>query len=370
MEIMVKERLTYKYLVNFYQGKHVFVTGHTGFKGTWLIKILYDLGAIVRGYALVPNTNPSLYTDVNGDSLCDSIIGDINNLESLKSAILEFKPDYIFHLAAQPLVNLSYEIPIYTFQTNTIGTANLLEAVRFLDKKCSIVLITTDKVYLNKETNYYYKETDSLGGYDPYSASKACCEFIIDSFRNSFFNHKNYNSHHKALAVARAGNVIGGGDWSKNRLLPDIVKSLYKNEEIVIRNPNSIRPWQHVIEPLMGYLDLGIKLAINPIHFGQAFNFGPNFSDNLCVEEVVINSMQFWEKGSYRIDNSIDYPHEARVLMLDINKTLKYLDWRPFFNSKVAIERTINWYKLYYSGFSAVELMQSDIKFYHNISAT
>ncbi len=362
---MVKQKLSYKYLEEYYKGKKVFVTGHTGFKGTWLIKILFDLGAIVRGYALAPDTNPSLYVDVNGDSLCDSIFDDINNLESLKSAILEFKPDYIFHLAAQPLVNLSYKIPIYTFQTNTIGTANLLEAVRSLDKKCSIVLITTDKVYLNKESNYSYKETDSLGGYDPYSASKACCEFIIDSFRNSFYNYKNYNSHQKGLAVARAGNVIGGGDWSKNRLLPDIVKSLHANDEIVIRNPNSIRPWQHVIEPLMGYLDLGINLTIDPLHFGQAFNFGPNFLDNLCVEEVVINSLQFWENGTYRIDNSNDYPHEAGVLMLNINKALENLNWKPIFNSGIAISRTINWYKSYYSGIEAIELMNSDIELYY-----
>jgi CDP-glucose 4,6-dehydratase len=349
-----------------YSGKRVFVTGHTGFKGSWLIKILSDLGAVIKGYALAPETEFNLYTEINGDSLCDSVISDLRDRYMLKKSVLEFQPDFVFHLAAQPLVRLSYQIPSETFEVNAIGTANLLDAIRLLEKKCNIVLITTDKVYHNNEWEYPYRENDRLGGYDPYSASKACCELLIDSYKNSFFNLSNYNQHKKAIAIGRAGNVIGGGDWSEDRLIPDIVKSLQNNNEIKIRNPYSVRPWQHVIEPLFAYLELGAKLNLDPIKFAQAYNFGPNTSDALSVETMVQIALQFWEEGSYVIVKDPNNPHEAGLLKLDISKAIKDLNWKPILNAPNAIERTINWYKNYYNKVPAINLMESDIEYYQS----
>lgn len=349
-----------------YSGKRVFVTGHTGFKGSWLIKILNDFGALVKGYALAPEKETNLYTEINGDSLCESVIADLRDRDALKKAIIDFQPDNVFHLAAQPLVRLSYQIPSETFEVNAIGTANLLDAIRLLDKKCNVVLITTDKVYHNYEWEYPYRENDRLGGYDPYSASKACCELVIDSYRNSFFNVEKYDHHKKAIAVGRAGNVIGGGDWSKDRLIPDIVFALSKNKEIVIRNPSSIRPWQHVIEPLFGYLELGAKLDVDPIKYAQAYNFGPNTNDSLSVEEMVIKSIGCWEVGSYIIQPNHNNPHEARLLKLDISKAINELSWLPVLDANTAVERTINWYKDYYNKVSATELMKLDIEYYQS----
>jgi CDP-glucose 4,6-dehydratase len=351
-------------LKNTYYGKRVFVTGHTGFKGSWLIKILNDFGAIIKGYALAPDNEINLYTKMNGDLLCDSVISDLRQRESLKKAVLDFQPDYIFHLAAQPLVRLSYEIPSQTFEVNAIGTSNLLDAIRLLEKKCSIILITTDKVYHNNELDHPYKETDRLGGYDPYSASKACCELVIESYKNSFFNVSKYDQHQKAIAVCRAGNVIGGGDWSKDRLIPDIAIALNLNKEVLIRNPKSVRPWQHVIEPLFGYLELGVKLNSDPIRYAQAYNFGPNTNDSLSVEEMVVKSIKCWGYGTYNIENNITNPHEAGLLKLDINKATKDLNWKPILNAQSAVELTINWYKKYYKNITAIELMESDLKYY------
>lgn len=347
-----------------YAGKRIFVTGHTGFKGSWFIKILSDLGAVIKGCALAPENGINLYTEINGDSLCDSVICDLRDRIALKKALIDFQPDYVFHLAAQPLVRLSYQIPSETFEVNAIGTANLLDAIRLLEKKCNIVLITTDKVYHNNEWEYPYRENDRLGGYDPYSASKACCELVIDSYKNSFFNPTNYNHHQKAIAIGRSGNVIGGGDWSIDRLIPDIVKSLQNNKEIKIRNPYSVRPWQHVIEPLFGYLELGSKLNLDPIKFAQAYNFGPNTSDALSVEIMVHDALQFWGGGSYTIVKDTNNPHEAGLLKLDISKSMKDLNWKPILNANKAIERTINWYKKYYNKLPAVYLMESDIEYY------
>ena len=349
-----------------YSGKRIFVTGHTGFKGTWLLKILSALDANVKGYALAPENEINLYTEINGDSLCESVISDLRNRDALKKAVLDFQPDFIFHLAAQPLVRLSYEIPSETFEVNAIGTANLLDAVMQLEKRCNIILITTDKVYHNNEWEQPYKETDRLGGYDPYSASKACCEMVIDSYKNSFFNLNSFNQHQKAIAVGRAGNVIGGGDWSKDRLIPDIAKSLSKGNEIIIRNPNAVRPWQHVIEPLFGYLELGVKLKSEPIKYAHAYNFGPNTSDALSVEEMVKSSIQKWGTGSYKAIVDVNNPHEAGLLKLDISKALNDLNWKPVFDAQTAVERTINWYKNYYKGINAIELMQLDIEYYQS----
>lgn len=347
-----------------YSGKKVFVTGHTGFKGSWLIQILSMLGARIKGYALEPETDLNLFAELSVANICHSEINDLRNKKALIKSVTDFEPDFIFHLAAQPLVRLSYEVPSETFEVNAIGTANLLDAVRQLKNKCSVILITTDKVYHNYEWEYPYREDDRLGGYDPYSASKACAELVIDSYRNSFFNPTQFEIHNKCLTVARAGNVIGGGDWSKDRLIPDIVKSLNQCKTISIRNPNSIRPWQHVIEPLFGYLELGEKLEKFPLKYSTAFNFGPNISDSLSVQQMVKKSIEFWGSGNFIIEKNHHNPHEAGLLKLDISRALSELNWRPVFNAEIAIERTIAWYKDYYKGISAKELVKRDIDFY------
>jgi len=332
-----------------YKSKKVFLTGHTGFKGSWLLKTLHMLGAEVMGYALEPDDDRNLYNLIAGDKLCNSVIADLRDAETLTKAVIAFQPDFIFHLAAQPLVRLSYEIPAETFAVNAIGTAHVLDGIRLLQKECYAVLITTDKVYHNYEWVYPYRENDRLGGYDPYSASKACTELVIDSYRNSFFNIKNFTTHQKAIAVGRAGNVIGGGDWAKDRLIPDIVKALSKNQKIEIRNPNSIRPWQHVLEPLLGYLMLGAKLSLEPIKYSCAFNFGPTFTDALPVVEMVKLAINHWGSGDYFANQATNQPHEAGLLKLDISKAISELDWKPKFNAEQALAYTVNWYKNYFN---------------------
>jgi len=338
----------FKQLEETYQGKKVFLTGHTGFKGAWLLKTLSLLGAEVKGYALAPKTVDDLFHLIDGDTICTSVIADLRDKKRLEEEIISFQPDFVFHLAAQPLVRLSYEIPAETFEVNVIGTANVLDAVRLLDKKCNVVLITTDKVYQNKEWIYPYRENDRLGGYDPYSASKACAELVIDSYRNSFFNTKTHDTHQKAIAVARAGNVIGGGDWSKDRLIPDIAKAFAIESPVVIRNPNSVRPWQHVLEPVIGYLLLGANLASDPIKFSQAYNFGPHLSDALSVEEMLKLAIASWGKGGYKVEKEEGQPHEAGLLKLDISKAISELKWQPKMNAKKAVSMTMDWYSEFY----------------------
>lgn len=336
-------------LKSIYSGKKIFLTGHTGFKGAWLLKILNMLGANVKGYALAPENKFDLYHILQGDEMCDSVIADLRDRDTLKKEVIDFAPDYIFHLAAQPLVRLSYESPSETFEVNAIGTANLLDAVRLLDKQCQIILITTDKVYHNNEWVYPYRENDRLGGYDPYSASKACAELVIDSYRNSFFNSATYSIHKKAIAVARAGNVIGGGDWAKDRLIPDIVRALTKDETILIRNPQSVRPWQHVLEPLFGYLLLGLKLEKQPLEFSQAYNFGPNSDNTLPVTEMVELAINSWGSGTYEIVKTQIQPHEAGLLKLDISKVIAGMNWKPVMNAGESVEKTIEWYKIFHN---------------------
>jgi len=343
-------------LKSIYQGKKVFLTGHTGFKGSWLLKILSIAGANVKGYALSPNTKDDLFYLIHGDKICQSVIGDLRDSDKLYNAIFEFQPDFVFHLAAQPLVRLSYDIPAETFAVNAIGTANLLDGVRALQKKCDVVLITTDKVYHNNEWDYPYREIDRLGGYDPYSASKACAELVIDSYRNSFFNRKTHNQHQKAIAVGRAGNVIGGGDWSKDRLIPDIARALGKKEIITVRNPASIRPWQHVLEPLLGYLILGAKITEDPGKYTNAYNFGPNAEDALPVKQMVELAINCWGSGVYVSPEMLNQPHEAALLKLDISKTVNELGWKPQFNATEAVRFTIDWYKEFYNDKLAIDV--------------
>jgi CDP-glucose 4,6-dehydratase len=361
---MVNSTNTLIDLENCYKGKRVLVTGHTGFKGSWLISILHGFGAIIKGYALAPENEVNLYSEISGNSLCDSAINDLRNRSSLKRVVTDFQPDFVFHLAAQPLVRLSYEIPSETFEVNVIGTANLLDSIRLLEKKCIVILITTDKVYYNIESDHYYTENDRLGGYDPYSASKACCELLIDSYKNSFFNPSLYRKHRKSLAVARAGNVIGGGDWSQDRLIPDIVKALISKKNIIIRNPKAIRPWQHVIDPLFGYLELAYKLTIDPIKYVHPYNFGPNKFETISVEEMVVMSIRTWKNGTYSIEKN-DELHEAGLLMLDTSKAESELSWSAIFSTHEAIDRTIQWYRGYYDGRNASELIKEDLDFFY-----
>jgi len=327
-----------------YRGKKILITGHTGFKGAWLVAILDSLGAHILGYALAPEFNHCLYNEIDGNKKCHSITGDIRDKSKLTQVIKDFEPDYIFHLAAQALVIRSYTIPSETFEVNTVGTANVLEAVNLLKKKCTIIAITTDKVYENKEWEHPYKEDDRLGGYDPYSASKACTELVISSFRNSFFNLSEYKKHQKAIISVRAGNVIGGGDYSENRIIPDVIRGLSKGDEIVLRSPNSIRPWQHVLEPLFAYLKLGLHIEKDPEKYSIAFNIGPNLDDILTVEELVQRAIKTWGKGKY-VTTGEKKVHEAGLLKLDISLIKDLLGWKPVYSSEEAIDKTIQWYK-------------------------
>ena len=333
-------------LASYYQNKKVFITGHTGFKGAWLTAILHTLNADLKGYALVPEYIDGLYEMLQPLINIENIIADIRDKERLQKEINSFQPDYIFHLAAQPLVRRSYEIPAETFAINVVGTANLLEAVISLKKKCTIVIVTTDKVYENKEDNsILYNEDDALGGYDAYSASKACVELVVSSFRNSFFNIKNYDAHQKVITSVRAGNVIGGGDWNKDRIIPDIIRSLKNNKTIEVRSPNAVRPWQHVLEPLIGYLLLGGLLNAEPQKFSKAYNFGPLPGDHLSVKELVETAIKIWGKCDWKDISNAHEPHEASLLKLNISRAQKELNWRPKLNAQQAIEWSINWYK-------------------------
>lgn len=350
-----------------FSGKRVFITGHTGFKGSWLCYWLHSLGAVIKGFSLPPVTNPNLFSSLNFSDAFESITGDINDAALLQKELVSFQPDYIFHLAAQPLVRKSYKDPLETFTTNVVGTANVLNAVRFLDKPCVCICITTDKVYQNNEWIYPYRENDRLGGYDPYSASKACAELVISSFTKAYFNLNTFAQHQKAIASARAGNVIGGGDWSEDRLVPDIVKALHKEEEIIIRNPNAIRPWQHVVEPLLGYMQLALLLQCDAINYSGAWNFGPQAEDNLSVLNLADIAINIWGSGSIRVTENANAPHEARLLRLDISKAVGELNWTPKMHAAEAIKRTINWYKAFYNGSKATDLMAEDLKHYQSL---
>lgn len=332
-------------LRSYYQGKKVFVTGHTGFKGSWLIAWLQQLGAVVKGYALEPEYPECLFNILKPLNLAESIIADIRDKERLQKEIRVFQPDHIFHLAAQPLVRRSYQIPAETFDVNVVGTANLLEAVKGLAKKCSVIIITTDKVYENKERDVLYNETDILGGYDPYSASKACTEIVVSSFRNSFFHIDRIGQHKKGIVSVRAGNVIGGGDFSEDRIIPDIIKALRQQKIIEVRNPGAVRPWQHVLEPLGGYLLLGGLLNDDPARYSGAYNFGPDPGDHLTVKELVNMAIETWQSGEWKDTAGKDQPHEAGLLKLDISKAKKMLKWQPKLNAAAAIEWTMQWYK-------------------------
>lgn len=329
-----------------YKDKIVLVTGHTGFKGSWLVYWLEQMGAKVIGYSLEAPTEPNHISLLNLDIV--SIIADIRDLNKLNQTFNEYKPDIVFHLAAQPLVRLSYENPIETYETNVIGTLKVLEACK-RSKVKAIVNITSDKAYENKEWVYGYRENDPIGGYDPYSSSKGCADILASSFRNSYFNIKDYKkTHNTLLATCRAGNVIGGGDWAKDRLMSDIMISVSQGKKVSIRNPNATRPWQHVLEPLSGYLHIGQKLLEEKVEFSGAWNFGPSDEGSITVEEVVKNVKKHWDKIDYQIDKDPNQPHEANLLKLDCSKAHILLKWQDVWDSQTTFEKSVKWYKAYY----------------------
>jgi CDP-glucose 4,6-dehydratase len=332
-------------LQNKFAGKKVFITGHTGFKGSWLLLWLHLLGAETKGYALAPEHPDDFYNKISGKINHESIIADIRNRKKLQEEINAFQPDYIFHLAAQPLVRKSYKIPSETFEINVVGTSNLLESIIPLQKKCIAIIVTTDKVYQNFERNEAYKETDPLGGYDPYSASKACAEIVTASFNQSYFLNESKNIYQKKIKTARAGNVIGGGDWNTDRIVPDIIRHLKKNLPVPVRNPLSIRPWQYVLEPLSGYLLLASVLNSEEDKTHNSYNFGPEENDHTTVKELVEIAIENWGGGSWIDQSDNKNFHEAGILKLDITLAKKDLSWFPKMNSKEAIRFTIDWYK-------------------------
>lgn len=335
-------------LSSFFKDKKVLITGHTGFKGAWLSQIMIDSGARVCGYSLLPNTRPNLFDILNLADKVDNNIADIRDLKKLNGAVKRFKPDIIFHLAAQPLVRDSYDDPVYTYETNVMGTVNILEAIR-INKIPVGVIITTDKVYHNLEKDIAYKENDRLGGYDPYSNSKACADMVVSSYISSFFNPKDYKKKHNTLvASARSGNVIGGGDWAKDRLLPDAIKAFLVNkEDLVIRSPKAIRPWQHVLEPLYGYILLAIHLYGGEVDKVGAWNFGPKDEDMQEVERVLQILTKHLEKGKYTVEEDLS-KHEAGLLKLDNSKARAELRWSPRYDLGKTIKETAEWYEVFH----------------------
>jgi len=338
---------------NVYQGKRVLLTGHTGFKGSWLYLWLLKLGATVQGYAMAPDTEPAhikllgLYNE--------NSIGNIAHPQAIKEVFQTFQPDIVFHLAAQPLVRYSYQNPVETFQVNVLGTANVLEAARLTPSVKAIVNITSDKVYENFEWERAYKETDKLGGHDPYSTSKACAEMVHESYTKSFFKKAGILS-----ATARAGNVIGGGDWAADRLIPDIVRASINNSVIEIRNPDSVRPWQHVLDPLSGYLQLGMQLLQANTEMEGSWNFGPALKDCISVREVLNEMSNIWGDFQWKDISLGEKVHEANMLRLDCTKAHENLMWQPIWNLQQALTATANWYKAYYNYKELITTQQLD----------
>ncbi|OGI22362.1 MAG: CDP-glucose 4,6-dehydratase [Candidatus Moranbacteria bacterium RIFCSPHIGHO2_01_FULL_55_24] len=352
----------------FFKGKKILITGNTGFKGSWLTEILLQWGADIVGVSLPPKTEPNLFAILNLEQRIKNYFLDIRDFDALKKVIADERPEIVFHLAAQPIVRISYDDPLTTYSTNALGTANVLQAIHEVGSVRAAVIITTDKVYKNVEWIYPYRENDPLGGYDPYSASKAAADIIAQSYIQSFFNPKDFGKKHQTLvAIARAGNVIGGGDWGEYRLVPDIVRSIYeKNEKVIIRSPRAIRPWEHVLEPLAGYLELASGLYAGKIEYSDAWNFGPDHESFMNVEELVKRATALLAKGTYEIreDNT---KHEAGILMLDTTKAKSFLDWSPRLRFQENIDFTFSWYRNYYEkAADPIEFTDAQIKSFFN----
>jgi len=333
----------------FWRGRRVFLTGHTGFKGSWLGLWLQHLGAEVVGYALPPHTAPNLFEAARVADGMGSTLGDVNDLTRMREAVAAHRPEVVLHLAAQSLVRASYRDPIGTYETNVLGTARLLEAVRSCESVRAVVIVTSDKCYENREWVWPYRENDALGGHDPYSNSKACAELVAGAYRNSFFPVERYSEHQVAIATARAGNVIGGGDWSQDRLIADIARAFGAGETLQIRNPQATRPWQHVLEPLRGYLALAEKLVLEGTNYSGAWNFGPRHDDARPVGWIVEHLASRWAAAGgpprrWQIDPG-PHPHEAQMLQLDWTKALQELGWRPALSLPEALDMTLDWYQ-------------------------
>ncbi len=348
---------TVKQFADIYRGKRVFVTGHTGFKGSWLVLWLKQLGANVHGYSLPAPTDPSHWDSLHLD--ISQTMGDIRDGAMLEQSMRSFQPEIVFHLAAQPIVRESYITPIDTFETNVIGSLEVYNACRKTDSVKTIVSITTDKVYENREWPWGYRENDPLGGHDPYSASKACADIATTSWQRSFLPLDSYGkTHNTLLATARAGNVIGGGDWAKDRLIPDLMRGAAKNVEAIIRNPQSTRPWEHVLEPLSGYLLLGQKLLEGQKQFAKAWNFGPASEGVLNVGSVIQEMSKAWDKLRFKIESNPNAPHEAGLLTLDCSMARHELKWKPIWDGIPCFEKTAEWYKAFLEDNSIISLSQ------------
>lgn len=345
----------------FWEGKRVFLTGHTGFKGSWLSLWLQELGAEVKGYSLAPPTTPSLFEVANVADGMFSEIGDIRDLDHLKKSMVEFNPEILIHMAAQPLVRLSYVSPIETYDVNVLGTAKVLEAARYCDSLKAVVSVTTDKCYENREWSWGYRENEAMGGYDPYSSSKGCAELLTSAYRRSFFNEKGK----AAVATARAGNVIGGGDWAMDRLIPDILGAFERQEPVIIRNPMATRPWQHVLEPLSGYLILAEDLYQKGSVVADAWNFGPHDEDCKPVSWLLDQLIQVWGDGaSWKLDEKPN-PHEATFLKLDCSKAKHELKWQSKWHVDETLKRIVNWHKAFLTNSDMRSLTISEIRDYN-----
>lgn len=342
-------------MLDFYNKKRVFITGHTGFKGSWLTKILIMAGANVTGFSLMPNTNPSLFNIINIKENINSIIGDVRDLKELEKELCNCEPDIVFHLAAQPLVRESYKNPAYTYETNVMGTVNLLESIRNCKSVRSVVIVTTDKVYKNNEWDWGYREIDELDGFDPYSNSKSCSELVTNSYKNAFFSDRRV-----AISTARAGNVIGGGDFSEDRIIPDCIRAAIKKENIVVRNPKSIRPYQHVFEALFGYLLIAEKQYYDK-NFEGSYNIGPNEDGCVTTASLVETFCNSW--GNIKLTSRLEDNHfyESNLLKLDCSKIRNKLGWRPKLSIKEAVDLTIEWTKCHYSNDNVNELTKNQI---------
>lgn len=356
INIMINEK--------FWQDKRVFITGHTGFKGSWLSLWLQNMGAKVKGYALDAPTKPSLFEAANVADGMISEVGDIRNYAQLLKSINDFKPEIVFHMAAQSLVRLSYLEPVETYSTNVMGTVYLLEALRHVGGVKAIVNVTSDKCYENKEWIWGYREDEAMGGYDPYSNSKGCAELVTSSYRNSFFNPAKYEQHGTALATARAGNVIGGGDWALDRVVPDMLRAFENSEPVIIRNPYAIRPWQHVLEPLSGYLLLAQRLYIDGIKYAEGWNFGPDDTDASQVQSIVGKMVKYWGGDAcWQLDDH-EHPHEANYLKLDCSKAKILLGWQSRWNLDCTLEYIVAWHKAWLRGVNMHEYSIVEINKY------
>jgi CDP-glucose 4,6-dehydratase len=350
--------------LNLFKGKRIWLTGGTGFKGSWLCEWLLGLGAKVDVFSLPPPTNPSLFHQLGMAKRITWHEGDIRESRAVRNALCKAEPDFVFHLAAQPLVRLSYREPVATYETNVLGTIHVLEALKDFKKNCAVVIVTTDKCYENREWLHGYREEDPLGGHDPYSSSKAACEIAIASWRRSFFHN-----HPVKIASARAGNVIGGGDWAEDRILPDCIRSLSSGHPIPVRNRTSTRPWQHVLEPLYGYLLLAIKLfsdSSKSHRFDSAFNFGPPLSANRSVVDVVSEALKHWP-GEWIDKSDPNAPHEAGKLNLTTEKAYHLLGWQPCWDFETTVQKTVEWYRAVNDGLNPMELTQRNIQEYQSV---